>query len=126
MTTNKGGRPVAYETPEEMMEKAQAYFDSLTPMEWTLTGVILALGIGKSTFYDYGQKPDFKETVNHISLMIEHSYELSLREKGRAADIFGLKNFGWKDKVETDLTSSDGSMKPTIVELVIKKPDHAS
>jgi len=32
-----------------------------------------------------------------------------------------LHNHGYSDKVEQDLKSSDGSMKPTIIELVAKK-----
>ena len=33
--------------------------------------------------------------------------------------IFNMKNrFKWRDKTETDITSSDGSMKPTTIELV--------
>ena len=37
--------------------------------------------------------------------MIENSYELDLKKHGRTGTIFALKNFDWKDKQETDLTS---------------------
>jgi hypothetical protein len=40
--------------------------------------------------------------------------------------IFALKNAApdeWKDKRETDLTSSDGTMTPTLIERVIVTPE---
>lgn len=34
--------------------------------------------------------------------MVEHSYEVDLKESGRTGTIFALKNFDWKDKTEVD------------------------
>ena len=35
-------------------------------------------------------------------MIVENSYEMSLRENGRTGDIFALKNFGWRDKMEVE------------------------
>ena len=66
--------------------------------ELTLTGLVLALGTNKTTLANYQKKAEYSELINHSKLMIEHSYELSLRKRGRTSDIFALKNFGWSDK----------------------------
>ena len=64
----------------------------------TLTGLVLALGTNKTTLANYQRKPEYSELIDQAKLMIEHSYELSLRKRGRTSDIFALKNFGWSDK----------------------------
>lgn len=66
--------------------------------ELTLTGLVLSLGTNKTTMANYQKKPEYSDLINHAKLMIEHSYELSLRKRGRTSDIFALKNFGWSDK----------------------------
>lgn len=34
-----------------------------------------------------------------------------------------LTKHGYSDRIETDISSSDGSMKPTVIELVGVRPD---
>lgn len=121
-----GGRPAKFETPEEMQLLIDEYFKECTPeiviidgiavkdksgnVVWkmnypTITGVSLKLGFeSRQSFYDYEKKKEFTYTIKRARLRIENSYEQSLRDRGGAGDIFGLKNFGWSDKHEVETT----------------------
>ena len=65
----------------------------------------LYLGINKDTLYEYAKKDEFKDIITNARLIVENSYEISLRKTGRTGDIFALKNFGWKDQQEIKTTS---------------------
>ena len=95
-----------------LVEILNEYFETTEESKLTITGLCLALGLDKSTFYDYEKREDYKEIVRQARLIVENSYEISLRENGRTGDIFALKNFGWTDKQEID-TNTQG--KVTIV-----------
>lgn len=103
---NLGGRPVKFSDPKKMEAILDKYFADTPEDKITLTGIILALDITKDTFYQYAQKEGFKEIINKARLRVENSYENDLRDKGRAGDIFALKNFGWKDKTETEILNN--------------------
>lgn len=100
MELRKVGRPLKIETPEQMAKIINDYFENIAENKITITGLCLALGLDKSTFYDYEKREGYKEIVNRARLIVENSYEISLRENGRTGDIFALKNFGWRDSVE--------------------------
>ena len=100
----KGSDNVVY-TPAQaskLESDIKKYFDKTPEDEITLTGLILSLDMCKETFYNYSEKPEFKDIINKARLRIENSYELSLRKNGRTGDIFALKNFGWQDKQEIE------------------------
>lgn len=97
---NKVGRPMKYESPDIMQENIERYFNDTKSEEITITGLCIALGLNKDTFYEYGKKEEYKDIITMARLYVENSYELSLRKYGRTGDIFALKNFGWKDKQE--------------------------
>lgn len=100
-----GGRPPAYETPEEMQKLIEEYIEKCNEKkeQLTITGLCYHLGFNsRQSFYDYEQKSQFAYTIKRARLLIENSYELSLRRYGRAGDIFALKNFGWHDKQEVE------------------------
>ena len=98
----KIGRPLKYDNVEELANKINDYFKTTCDEEVTITGLCLYLGINKDTFYEYAKRDDYKYVINQARLMVENSYELSLKKNGRAGDIFALKNFGWKDKQEIE------------------------
>jgi hypothetical protein len=107
-----------FNTPQEMQEKMEHYF-SVTPIdELTLTGLVLALETNKTTLANYQQKPEYEDIIAHAKLVIEHSYELSLRKRGRTSDIFALKNFGWSDRQEVQY---DGVKPETKLDLLIQQ-----
>ena len=117
------GRPTKYN--EEIQDKADEYLteykiDSVVP---SAIGLSLYLDISDSTLYDWGRKhKDFSLTLEKI----KKKQATELINKGLTSEFnptivkLMLHNHGYSDKVEQDLKSSDGSMKPTIIELVAK------
>jgi hypothetical protein len=104
----KIGRPRKFKTPKELIAVLQEYFDDTPHEQWTVTGLCLASGMSKQLMNDYQDREEFKDIVARAKLMVENSYELSLRKNGRSAEIFALKNFGWSDKTEQEITGSQG------------------
>lgn len=109
-TKHAGGRPLLFETPKELLDKAQGYFEETPKLEWTITGLAVYLDTSRETLMNYEHRDKFFDTIKKLKDMIEASYELSLRKRGGSGDIFGLKNFGWKDKTEVD-TNVTGELK---------------
>ena len=116
------GRPLKFSTPEELQERVDAYFADRDKHEkpYTITGLALFLDTTRETLCDYGNKDEFSDTIKKAKQRVELAYEERLIEKGRSGDIFALKNFGWTDKQTQELTNPDGSLKPTVVQLVGK------
>lgn len=107
---HKVGRPLIYKTPEELKDKINEYFEKTDNEKITITGLCLALNINKDTFYEYEKKEGYKEIIDIARLVVENSYELSLRKYGRTGDIFALKNFGWTDKQEVEAKTENVNM----------------
>lgn len=112
-----GGRPLKWKTVEEINPLIEEYFTKTPIDEWTITGLALALDTSRSTLIDYCNRADkgdvdaeFSNTIKKAKEMVEHSYEIDLKKSGRTGTIFALKNFDWKDKTETDLTSNGESL----------------
>jgi len=104
-TDSKIGRPLKFQTVEELQEKIAEYLDNTPKEEWTITGLAIALDTYRSVLCDYEERDVFSNTIKRAKLMVEHSYELDLKKHGRTGTIFALKNFDWKDTQNTDLTS---------------------
>lgn len=98
------GRPAHYDTPEELAAACQDFFDwcNENGTKATVTGLTLYLGFcSRSSLDDYEKRStDFSYIIKRAKTAVENSYELS----GQTIDIFALKNMGWKDKTETDMT----------------------
>ena len=100
MDTRKVGRPLKIDNAEELKKLVNEYFEKTDERKITITGLCLYLGLTKETFYEYVKRDEYKDILNRARLIVENSYEMSLRENGRTGDIFALKNFGWRDSVE--------------------------
>lgn len=106
------GRPRVFTTPEEMGLAVDRYLNLCishrTPP--TYTGMILALGLSsKLAFRKYREYEGYAEEVDRAELLIEHEYEKRLNTATSAtAPIFALKQFGWRDKTEHELTGANG------------------
>ncbi len=85
--------------PSDMQDAIEAYFDETAIDQYTITGLALALGSSRRGILDYQRRKGYIEIVSRAKLVVENSYELSLRKHGRSGDIFALKNFGWQDKI---------------------------
>lgn len=123
MELRKVGRPLKIETPEQMEKILNEYFETTEENKITITGICLALDLDKSNFYEYEKREGYRDIVKRARMIVENSYEISLRENGRTGDIFALKNFGWTDKQEID-TNTQG--KVTIVNSLPKDDEDGS
>ncbi len=100
-----GGKPLLFEAPDALAAAINQYFQNTNQEEFTITGLCLAMGTSKQVFSDYGKREGFKDIVSHARLIVENSYELTLRRYGRTGDIFALKNFRWTGKQGIEQTS---------------------
>lgn len=120
------GRPPKYNTPEEMQEIIDLYFDVCKANEteyqfeipekhlslvssWggpvipTVAGLSLALGMSRQALLDYEKKDEFLDTVKRAKQRIEAYIEQRLFGNNVTGVIFNLKNnFGWRDKQDVE------------------------
>ena len=102
------GRPPLFENADQLSQAIADYFD-LHPDDATITGLALYLGFSdRQSLYDYEKKPEYSCIIKTARLQVENGYELALRSKAYPGAIFALKNMGWRDKVETGFTDSEG------------------
>ena len=117
---NKLGQSPIYKTPDAMCKVLDVYFKKTPDEELTLTGIILALGFGKDTFYEYRKREKFAFIINNARLRVEHSYEMDLRRNPNAGNIFALKNFGW---IDTPPVTVENHTHVTFLNSAIKKAE---
>lgn len=113
------GRPLKFKTVEELEEKVQNYFNTTKREEWTITGLALALDTSRETLINYQNKEEYFDTIKKAKDMVEHSYEIDLKKTGRTGTIFALKNFDWRDKMETDITTKGEKIDNSDIDLDI-------
>lgn len=123
-----GGRPTDY-TPENV-EKANWYLDGgwreVGDKVPSVAGLACELGLSRETLRRWGK--DKGNAFCGILGKIASLQERQLVNNGLSNEFSGtitklmLHHHGYSDKVESDHTSSDGSMKPTTV--VLKAADH--
>lgn len=134
---NNGGRPRMYETPEELANECEAYFDYIQgeyeekdvevfdnnkndfviekhkdwiryPVPPTINGLALFLGFAdKSSLYDYRDRKEFFHPIKRALTLIEKNHEEGLFSKSPTGHIFALKNSGWSDKMDLNVSSVD-------------------
>lgn len=99
------GAPQFYATPEELSVKVEEYFN--TNSFYTITGLALYLGFcSRQSVYDYEKRPEFSYIIKRALLRVENAYELKLSGDKPTGAIFVLKNMGWIDKQQTDVTTN--------------------
>lgn len=108
---NKVGRPLKFKTEEDLSKQIDNYFEVTSKDEWTITGLALALDTSRKVLCEYSEKDEYSNTIKRAKLLVENGYEIDLKKHGRTGTIFALKNFDWKDKTETDLTSGGETFK---------------
>jgi len=103
------GRPLRFNSPEELQTEVDLYFiESEKP---TLAGLAYALGISRSTLYEYDNKDQFSDIIKNAREKVESIYEEKLLYSPNPTGvIFALKNMGWADKVATEF--KDTTEKP--------------
>lgn len=114
----------------ESLEKAKEYllgaYETFGEVVPSIAGLACYLGIARSRVYEYKeQSEEFKDTLEAILVL----QESKLINKGLLGDFnptitkLMLANHGYSDKQEVDLSSSDGSMRPTTIQLVTPEYD---
>ncbi len=99
---DKRGRPLKFKNAAELEGKIEEYFAECvrTGEPLTVTGLALALDTTRETLMDYQEKNGYSDAVKRAKLRIENAYEKRLIARGNGGDIFALKQFGWKDRME--------------------------
>jgi hypothetical protein len=110
---NKVGRPLKFNSREELKEKIEAYFLSLKNDKGeyirppTVTGLAVALDTNRETLCNYEEKEDYFDTIKEAKSRCEAWVEENalLGKANATFSIFNLKNnYGWKDKTESDIS----------------------
>ena len=111
----KVGRPPLYNSPQELQNKIDEYFQGGVNVKKvacrkgkntviekipipTITGLALYLGFSsRQSFYAYEAKEEFSYIIKRGRARIEQVYEEQLHTNSPTGAIFALKNFDWKD-----------------------------
>jgi hypothetical protein len=134
MASDLGGRPPHFETSNDLQAAINDYFNNgvtkrkriigkapneqLVEIEVpTITGLCYYIGFqSRQSFYDYEEREGFSYTVKRARLFIEKEYEEQLTSGNTIGAIFALKNMGWRDKTEQEITGKDGApITPQII-----------
>lgn len=118
-----GGRPPKFDAnnPDDVQrfhELTLEYFEYIKgeqnekgdyiryPEPPTVTGLSLYLGFSdKHTTYEYVKISEFNHSLKRALMKIEQFHEIATSRGDKCTgNIFILKNFGWKDKTETEIT----------------------
>ena len=120
---NKGGRPRAFNTPEEMEKLINEYFEIKTknvrkvilkdgqtvveipePETVHIAGLCAYLEITDETLRQYQKKEGFSGSIMRAKQMCQ-SYAADMCFKGKnKADFVLMNNFGWKNRSEQENT----------------------
>lgn len=107
------GRPRLYNSPEELEDKILDYFeycmDNNEPL--TITGVCLWCGFGSvKSFYDYGNRPEFVQSIQLARTLISHGYEKLLSSSSANGARFALncinKGEFWQERKELTVNNA--------------------
>jgi len=107
------GKKPLYESAESLQEKIDEYIelcgDVDNPKPLTYTGLAYHLGFSsRQSVWVYSKREDeLSLPIKRAMLRIEQSYEEGLRSQHSTGSIFALKNRGWRDKAEVELSTID-------------------
>jgi hypothetical protein len=108
--TRKVGRPRKIESPAEFDRLVDEYVERCKAEEEpiTMTGMALALGFtSREAFDTYTDYEGFSDSVKAAKMIVENAYEKRLHGQNVAGAIFALKNFGWRDRHDLDVTNRE-------------------
>lgn len=111
------GRPTKY--TEELQSQADTYLSRLHELGHAIpsrAGLCCMLGISRETSYQWEKiHPAFSDTLRLVDVMQEHmtlNGGITGEFNPTIAKLVLSNNHGYSEKVQTDHTSSDGSMTP--------------
>ncbi len=106
----KIGRPLKFQSVEELEKRIDAYFKDENNKPYTITDLAVWLDCDRRTLTNYEEKDKFFPTIRKAKTKIEASIEKGalLGVFNPTFSIFNMKNnFGWQDKQEIDTTNSN-------------------
>lgn len=107
------GRPLLFETPEELETQIVYYIE--TEKKPTLAGLAYHMGIDRQTLYNYKDRPEFFDIIKKATDYVEYKYEERLiYDSNPTGVIFALKNMGWKDKQDVEQTTTIKDERPDV------------
>lgn len=107
---DKGGRPLIYESPEELQKDVDAYmaYCEVQGKPKTMTGLANALGMDRRSLVEYAHRDKYSAIIKRARAEVQQYLEEQLVSgKNASGLIFNLKNnFGWTDerKIEQNIT----------------------
>ncbi len=110
MSKHPGGRPLKFQSVQELEKKIDAYFKKCDKDKkpYTITGLALALDTSRETLVNYEDREEFFDTIKRAKLRCENYLEEGMitNRLNPTACIFNAKNnYGWRDKSEIDHTT---------------------
>ena len=110
MSNKKGevGRPPIYKNEEDLQADIEGYFKWCVDNEKmpTMAGLALHIDVLRDRLYEW-EKERFPDTIKKARTQIESMWAQLLATKNATGAIFMLKNFGWSDKQEMEMTGSN-------------------
>ena len=113
-----GGRPRIYKDPEEMEAKVLQYFAHCNDNKDNpkVTGLCLFLGFScRETLNEYQKLPEFSDIIKRAKLGVESHYEDGLNTFKYGGSVFALKNMGWKDTQDQNITQTITTVQPNVI-----------
>lgn len=122
---NKGGRPLKFSSVKELQAGVDAFFESCYEIDeetgkkiqiepFTITGLALALDTSRETLMDIencnaGYSKEFSDCIVRAKLKCHNYAEKQLyTAKSAQGPIFALKQYGWKDTQNVEVTGPNG------------------
>lgn len=102
----KAGRPLRFQSVEEISEKIDNYFKEMEEKNRPLTmgGLAFYLEVDRGTLINYGKREEFFDTISRARQRIQLFAEESLydKEKFKGAQFSLINNHGFSNKLEVN------------------------
>ena len=110
------GRPRKFGSVEELQVVVDNYFAECATMP-TVTGLAVALGMTRQGLSEYEARPEFSDAIKRAKTRIEEMVERGMLtgELNVTACIFWLKNHGWRDRHQLDMTGERAGVENATV-----------
>lgn len=128
------GRPLKFESAQQIQNAGFLYFDecALNEQPLTITGLCMALGTFRDVLCDYESgkyddyDPEFSNTVKMLKIHCENYAEKRLFGNNPTGAIFALKNYGWTDKQQQEVSGPGGAPIQAAITVEFVKPNPQS
>lgn len=115
------GRPLKFKTVDDLQKAIDAYFQEIKESVYvnadgthiyeplTITGLALALDTTRQGLMNYEERDEYYDAIKKAKTRIENYAEKRLFGTTPTGAIFALKNYGWDDKTQQEISGKNGS-----------------